>query len=434
LYGTQGETKYREPAKPKADFLVATRHDPTGPSLPTIKRLFAHSGNCCAFPGCVEEIDHEGTIVGKISHIKAANPGGPRYDPQQTAAERHGYDNLVLLCGKHATVIDDKEKEEVYTVECLIKMKVDHEGRAATVDDDFAERAAQLLFYQPAISVNQAGGVTAHTVNQTINIHPTNEVVRSSGEAKPDWPIRDLFFHIRPTGFPTQLDKHTVGREVLDRFSDGQLRVWGRLIEDSKRRSLAEIPKHEWQRASFGSYWFLDEGDNTQVLHATCEVPSRGAASREYADLQVNRAQATSIWIMPQRISVLDFLTAAEADGWVFLGKRLAMHRFALGLREIGLSGTLEIWGRQLRNGWDLKSAPGIQPIEKIEPSYFREHWIDVHQAWMQKENAYTRTSLPAGNEPSFFSDLYVDRAEALNWLRGEARHIRKQVEEDPKN
>jgi hypothetical protein len=197
---------------------------------------------------------------------------------------------------------------------------------------------------------------------------------------------------------------------------------------------LTAIPKEEWQRASFGSYWSLDEGENTQVLHAICETSYRGGASRQYADLQVNRAQATSIWISPQRISVLDFLAAAEADGWVFLGKRLALHRFALGVREIGLSGTVEIWGRQLEDGWDLKSAPGIYPIEKIEPSYFREHWIDVHQAWMHRENAYTRTSRPAGNEPTFFSDLYLDRVRALDWLRGEGRHIRKQVEEDPNN
>jgi hypothetical protein len=307
------------------------------------------------------------------------------------------------------------------------------------------EELYRLLTDQPAAPIpplgqrkvlppRQSGGVTRHTVNQTFNLLPTSEVTRGSGGPKPDWAIRDLFFHICPTGFLTQLDKHNIGRQVIDRFSDGQLKVWGRLIEDSRRRALTEIPKDQWQRANFGSYWFLDEGDNTQVLHAICEAPSRGAASRQYADLQVNRAQATSIWIMPPRMSVLDLLTAAEEDGWVFLGKQEAMHRFAHGLREIGLSGTVGIWGRQLRNGWDLKSAPSIQPIEKIEPSYFREHWIDVHQAWMHKENTYTRTSLPAGNEPTFFSDLYVDRVQGLNWLRGEGRYIRKQVEEDPNN
>ena len=69
---------------------MAMRRDPTGPSQATIKRLFAHSGNRCAFPRCMEVLVEEGTVVGKVCHIKAANPKGPRYDPQQTTAERHG--------------------------------------------------------------------------------------------------------------------------------------------------------------------------------------------------------------------------------------------------------------------------------------------------------------------------------------------------------
>ncbi len=149
---------------------MAMRRDPTGPSQATIKRLFAHSGNRCAFPRCMEVLVEEGTVVGKVCHIKAANPKGPRYDPQQTTAERHGYGNLVLLCGKHHTVIDDDE--ESYTVERLIKMKADHQSRTRRVDEAFAERAVQILVNQPVISMNQSGGIAAHTINAgTINLH-----------------------------------------------------------------------------------------------------------------------------------------------------------------------------------------------------------------------------------------------------------------------
>jgi hypothetical protein len=156
----------------EVDFPLATRRDPTGASQPTIKRLFALSGNLCAFPRCVEVLMQDSTVVGEICHIKAANPRGPRYDPQQTAGERHGYDNLVLLCGTHHKVIDDDV--EAYTVERLLKMKADHESRAARVDDDFAERAARLLIInQSVMSLNQSGGITAHTIKaDTINLHP----------------------------------------------------------------------------------------------------------------------------------------------------------------------------------------------------------------------------------------------------------------------
>jgi hypothetical protein len=150
--------------------LLATHRDPTAPSQPTIKRLFAHCGNRCAFPRCTAALVEGATVVGEICHIKGAKPGAPRHDARQTVAARHGYDNLLLLCSKHHTIIDDDE--EAYTVERLLKMKADYESRAAPVDDDFAERVVQLLITHPVSSTNQSGGITAHTIKaDIIKIH-----------------------------------------------------------------------------------------------------------------------------------------------------------------------------------------------------------------------------------------------------------------------
>ena len=63
---------------------MAIRRDPTGPTLPTIKRLFAHSGNRCAFPKCTATLIDAETVVGKVCHIKGARSGSGRYDPQHT--------------------------------------------------------------------------------------------------------------------------------------------------------------------------------------------------------------------------------------------------------------------------------------------------------------------------------------------------------------
>jgi hypothetical protein len=136
---------------------------PTRPTDATVKRLFARSGNRCAFPKCTVEIVQGDTLVGEICHIKAARPDGPRYDPNQTSAERHGYENLILLCGTHHTVID--ADDEAYTVERLIKMKNDHEQRVTPIPDDRAASATQLLIDQSIRAINQSGGITAHTVN-----------------------------------------------------------------------------------------------------------------------------------------------------------------------------------------------------------------------------------------------------------------------------
>lgn len=138
--------------------------NPTGPGVPTIKRLFAVSANRCAFPKCTAALVEGEKVVGKICHIKARSKGGPRYDPNQTAAERHGYYNLILMCGLHADVID--ADEEAYTVQYLQRLKARHEQTASTMSDDDAEHGARLLMIdQPVFSTSQSGGITAHTVN-----------------------------------------------------------------------------------------------------------------------------------------------------------------------------------------------------------------------------------------------------------------------------
>lgn len=49
------------------------------PSEQTIKKLFALSGNLCAFPGCSSPIvEAAGAITGEICHIHAQRKGGPR--------------------------------------------------------------------------------------------------------------------------------------------------------------------------------------------------------------------------------------------------------------------------------------------------------------------------------------------------------------------
>lgn len=93
-----------------------------------IRKLQILSGNQCAFPTCKQsllEADDADTYVGQICHIKAESPKGPRYDPDQTEEERNGFENLLIMCGTHHTVIDRNAKK--YTVEVLVKIKHDHE-------------------------------------------------------------------------------------------------------------------------------------------------------------------------------------------------------------------------------------------------------------------------------------------------------------------
>jgi hypothetical protein len=83
------------------------------------------------------------TVVGEICHILASSPDGPRYDEHQNPKERHGYDNLILLCPIHHEIVDDDP--EAYTKERLRKMKIDHEASTGDIDAQDVEHGSRLL-------------------------------------------------------------------------------------------------------------------------------------------------------------------------------------------------------------------------------------------------------------------------------------------------
>ena len=69
----------------------------SSPSVATIKRLFAVTGNKCAFPRCPLALVDEasGKVTGRICHIKARQVGGPRFDRDQSDDERNAFENLI---------------------------------------------------------------------------------------------------------------------------------------------------------------------------------------------------------------------------------------------------------------------------------------------------------------------------------------------------
>jgi hypothetical protein len=144
----------------------------TGPSLPTIKRLFALSGNRCAFPRCpLPIIDNaSGKPVGRICHIRATRPNGPRHDRSQTDAERHAVGTLILLCPINHDVVG--ADVQAYSIERLEEMKSDHETANAG-GHDAPDEVIQALIRASDVHVSdgsvllafkQAGGQMAHSI------------------------------------------------------------------------------------------------------------------------------------------------------------------------------------------------------------------------------------------------------------------------------
>lgn len=95
------------------------------------RRLFARSGNRCAFPDCRRLLTADGSppdrlvVLGEAAHIVAERPGGPRGSSPMSLTERNRAENLILLCNNHHQLIDSQS--QTYTVERLRAMKEAHE-------------------------------------------------------------------------------------------------------------------------------------------------------------------------------------------------------------------------------------------------------------------------------------------------------------------
>lgn len=146
------------------------------PSLATVKRLFALSGNRCAFPGCnAPLVEESGTVTGEICHVKAASAGGPRYDPAQSEEDRNAASNLILLCGRHHTLVDTEAHN--FPVEKLMEFKVRREQSGLVEITPFSAKAAAELLArcgQPVVhanasqvAINSPGAIQAGTLNLT---------------------------------------------------------------------------------------------------------------------------------------------------------------------------------------------------------------------------------------------------------------------------
>ena len=86
-------------------------------------------------------MDPDGTFVGEMCHIEAAEPGGPRFNSFQTNEQRRAIQNLVLLCHGHH-VITDNVKD--FPVTKMQQLKSAHETKVSDFATQLQFRVADL--------------------------------------------------------------------------------------------------------------------------------------------------------------------------------------------------------------------------------------------------------------------------------------------------
>lgn len=167
----------------------------------TIKRLFALSGNVCAFPGCTKiMVNQHNAKDSNICHIEAANVGGERYNPDMSDEQRADYDNLILLCVQHHDATND---ESIYTVEKMKEMKKKHESQFLN----------QRINKNPSMLKNTITALsTIDLINypetQTLNIVDPNEKIAFNSLKKNALLIREYsVYHKRLNTLYTELEE-----------------------------------------------------------------------------------------------------------------------------------------------------------------------------------------------------------------------------------
>lgn len=102
---------------------------------PVTNRLFALSGNQCAFPGCTNAVTdqvapgEQPVTLAQRAHIVGVGRQGPRSKAVPLSDDIDAVENLLLLCGEHHRIVDNNPR--IYSVEVLAKYKADHEAKMA---------------------------------------------------------------------------------------------------------------------------------------------------------------------------------------------------------------------------------------------------------------------------------------------------------------
>src|SRR5215471_4404970 len=102
--------------------------------------LWAKAAGMCSHPDCKTRLvvaateKDEAAKIGEAAHIVARVKDGPRGLERVAGEELDRYDNLVLLCANHHTMVD--AQPDTYPVETLRTWKAEHEAWVEAVTTD----------------------------------------------------------------------------------------------------------------------------------------------------------------------------------------------------------------------------------------------------------------------------------------------------------
>jgi hypothetical protein len=311
---------------------------------PVTNRLFALSGNQCAFPGCANTVTHQvlpgeqPVTVAQRAHIVGVGRQGPRSRALPLSDNADAVENLMLLCGTCHLIVDRNPR--IYSVEVLAKFKADHEAQMAPKD---LRPAAPRLDVDPVdlslLSVSELPDTvwtatslfrTTVEVSEHLPRPIRNQVlpfVLAGGQV---WAFHDLAEAKGP--FKEAVDSTTADRlaaaDVL-KSDDKNIYVW--LLNSALRSAL--IRRGVRHDRDHDRYYFLPDHE-----HVTRRVEAKTKTGRNQSAKKVVRQEGER--------------TDHPRDVWWHLAAQLRFEQFVTGS-----------WGLTIRPEFHL-TTDGREPLD----------------------------------------------------------------------
>ena len=202
------------------------------PTPNTQRRLYTESGNRCSYPDCTKQLHQSGgEWIAQMAHIHDVHRHTSRYDSTMDDKQLRSYDNLILLCSIHHTVIDTAPFP---TADELREMKARHLAWVREQLDRKGTLPADFLPYRKGIYIPQ--NMLQWSTWRGYEDHPDDEENRAAAAG---WFVNDL--------------------EAIDHLSSHVAKVVALLARDGEqqdRDSLALSVQAAFERSGLHEHQF----------------------------------------------------------------------------------------------------------------------------------------------------------------------------------
>ncbi len=357
---------------------------------PVTNRLFALSGNQCAFPGCTNAVTgqvapgEQPVTLAQRAHIVGVGRQGPRSRAVPLSADIDAVENLTLLCGVHHRIVDANPR--IYSVEVLAKYKADHEARMAPKDirpvPPPLEADTVDLSLLPVSELPD-------TVWRATSLFRTGEEVREHlPRPRGDQVLPFVLLKGEVWAFHDLADGKGPFKQAVDPGSAERLDA-ARLLKSDDRNLYVWLLNGALREALLRRGVRLDRGHNRYYFLADHEVITR----RVQARTKTGRAQSAKKVVRQEGAG-----TDHPRDIWWHLAAQLRFEQFAPGA-----------WGLTIRPAFHL-TKDGRAPLEpwrvgrkvtKRKSRMYNEGYFDaVHFFRYFLLDGKVRFTLKVGRQP----------------------------------